>query len=284
LAATERLFEKLTGSSGMYFDGVRLESLQTPFQLIEVYETPDFGKLMRIDGANMTSELDEFFYHENLVHPAALAHPAPKQVLVIGGGDGGSVEELLKHPSVERVLLAELDAGVIDIAKRHLAAVHHGALDNARVEIRIGDGMALVRDTTERFDLIYLDLTDPGGPAEALYSAAFFADCQRALAAEGALVLHIGSPFSHAGRVRSSLNNLRAVFPKAAAWFVHIPAYGATWGFACASSSVDPASLSAQEIVSRLRERNIGYLQIYNADTHAGMFAQPAYLRRLIAR
>lgn len=283
MAAAERLFERLTDSAGMYFDGVRIDALQTPFQLIEVYESPDFGKLMRIDGANMTSERDEFFYHENLVHPPALAHPAPRRVLVIGGGDGGAVEELLKHPSVEQVVLAELDAGVIDIARRHFAAIHHGALDDARVEIRIGDGMQLVRSTAERFDLIYLDLTDPGGPADALYSPPFFADCNRALAEGGALVLHIGSPFFHAERVRSSLHHLRAVFPLASPWFVHIPVYAATWGFACASSAIDPASLSPQEIASRLRQRGIGDLQFYDAGTHAAMFAKPACLRRLVA-
>ncbi len=281
MAAT-RLFETLTPGSGVYFDGTLVEALQTPWQRIEVFDTPDLGKLMRIDGANMTSERDEFFYHESLVHPAALAHPAPQRVLIVGGGDGGSLEEVLKHPGVRRVVLAELDAGVIDVARRHFDAIHHGAFNDPRVEICIGDGMALVRETAERFDLIYLDLTDPIGPAEALYSAAFYADCRRALAEGGALVLHIGSPFSHAERVRSSLANLRSVFIQATPWFVHIPVYGATWGFACASDTLDPANLPAALIASRLEERAIAGLQFYDAGTHAGMLAQPAYLRALI--
>jgi len=277
-----RLFEPLTAGSGVYFDGVLVEVVQTPYQCIEVFDTPDLGKLMRIDGANMTSERDEFFYHENLVHPPALAHPAPARVLIIGGGDGGSLEEVLKYPDVRRVVLAELDAGVIDVARRHLGTIHRGAFDDPRVEIRIGDGMALVRETGERFDLIYLDLTDPIGPAEALYSAAFYADCRRALADGGALVLHIGSPFSHGERVRSSLASLQSVFSQVVPWFVHIPVYGATWGFACASDNTDLASLSPALIASRLAERGISGLQFYGADTHAGMFAQPAYLKALI--
>jgi spermidine synthase len=280
---TQRLFERLTDTSGVYFDGELLDSLQTPYQLIEVFDTPDLGRLMRIDGANMTSERDEFFYHESLVHPPAVAHPSPGKVLIIGGGDGGSVEEILKHRGVQRVVLAELDAGVIDIARRYFAAIHRGALDDPRVAICIGDGMALVRETTERFDLIYLDLTDPVGPAEALYSLGFYADCKRALAVGGALVLHIGSPFSHAERVRASLANLRAVFAMAAPWFVHVPVYGATWGFACASDAIDPARLPAHEIASRLDERRVQHLQYYGPGTHAGMFAQPPWLRPLVA-
>src|SRR5690606_6591919 len=128
------------------------------------------------------SERDEFIYHECMVHPAALAHPAPRRALVLGGGDGGSSEELLKHPSIERVVMAELDGAVIDIARRHLEQVHRGAFDDPRLDVRMGDGFAFVRDTDETFDLIVLDLTDPDTPAEQLYSAEFFRMCQRILA------------------------------------------------------------------------------------------------------
>ena len=176
-----RLDEKLTAGAGVYFDGTLVDSLKTPFQLIEVFDTPDLGKLMRIDGANMVSERDEFFYHENLIHPVAIAHPAPRSVLIIGGGDGGSLEEVLKYREIARVVLAELDSGVIEMAKKHFASVHRHVFDDPRVEVRIGDGMALVRESGERFDLIYLDLTDPIGPAEALYTQTFYADCKRAL-------------------------------------------------------------------------------------------------------
>jgi spermidine synthase len=104
---SEKIFERLNGASGVYFEGTLIERRQTPFQLLEVYDTPELGRIFRLDGYNMTSERDEFFYHENLVHPAAVAHPGPKRALVIGGGDGGSSEELLKHPSIERVVGSE---------------------------------------------------------------------------------------------------------------------------------------------------------------------------------
>lgn len=277
-----RLDEKLNADSGAYFDGTLIESRQTPFQLIEVFDTRDLGKLMRIDGANMASERDEFFYHENLVHPAAITHPAPKQVLIIGGGDGGSIEEILKHPSVEKVVLAELDAGVIEIARKHFHAVHHGALDDSRVEIRIGDGMAYVCDSAARWDLIYLDLTDPIGPAKALYTQNFYTDCRRALNKGGALVLHVGSPFAHADRVAGSLADLRALFTVVTPYFVHIPVYGAVWGFAVASDSLDLRSLNAEQVDWRLTDRNIGRRQFYNGAMHQAMLALPEYIRQSI--
>src|SRR5512134_3678186 len=134
---SEKIFERLNEGSGVYFEGTLVERRRTPFQLLEVYDTPELGRIFRLDGSNMTSERDEFFYHENLVHPAAIAHDAPRSALVIGGGDGGSIEELLKHPSIARVVMAELDPEVLRIARTHFASVHRGRLDDPRVEIRI---------------------------------------------------------------------------------------------------------------------------------------------------
>ena len=138
----ERIFERLTPSSGVYFDGTLVERKQTPFQLLEVYDTPDLGRIFRLDGFNMTSERDEFFYHENLVHPAALTHPKPERALIVGGGDGGSAEELLKYPTMRSVTLVEIDLAVVDISRKYLQHVHRGSLDDPRVSLRIEDGFA----------------------------------------------------------------------------------------------------------------------------------------------
>ena len=277
-----RLDETLNASSGVYFEGTLIEALQTPFQLIEVFDTAALGKLMRIDGVNMTSERDEFFYHESLVHPALITHAAPRSVLVIGGGDGGSSEEVLKHPSVERVVLAELDAGVIEMAKKHLHSVHRDVFANRQLCVQIGDGMTLVKTTNERFDLILLDLTDPIGAAEALYTQTFYADCKRTLSAGGALVLHIGSAFSHPRRVVDCVANLRAVFSYVAPYFVHIPIYGATWGFAVASNTLDPRAMTAVDVEQRLHDRGVGDRQFYNGEMHTAMLALPEYIKTLI--
>ncbi len=137
-------------------------------------DTPSFGRVMRLDDHFMTSEGEEFFYHECMAHPAAMAHPDPQQVLVIGGGDGGLAEELLKHNTVQRLVLAELDEAVIEVSKAQLQRVHNGVWDDPRLQLQIGDGMAYVDSTTDRFDLILLDLTDPHTPAGSLYSPEAF--------------------------------------------------------------------------------------------------------------
>jgi spermidine synthase len=165
------LMEPLNDSTGFYIKaGKQIGEWQTRFQKMAIYDTPHYGKLFRLDGFNMTSEKEEFVYHENLIHPALSAHNAPKKVLIIGGGDGGSSEEALKHPSVEQVTMVEIDGEVIEVAKEHFKAVHNGAFDNPKLRVLVEDGMKFVRETQERFDLIALDLNDPMGPAEALYS------------------------------------------------------------------------------------------------------------------
>jgi spermidine synthase len=279
----ERVFERLTDASGVYFDAVLVERRRTPFQLLEIYDSAELGRLFRLDGCNMTSERDEFFYHENLVHAAALAHPAPKRALVIGGGDGGSSEELLKHATIERVHMAELDPGVIEVARAHFAKVHRGAFDDPRLEVTVGDGLAYLAATSARYDLILMDLTDPVGPSEALYSPATFALAKRALAAGGALTLHMGSPFSHPGRLRTTMARLREVFAIVAPYFAYVPLYGSIWGFASASDSLDPRAVGPTEIDGRIAARGIGDLQYYNGEVHRAAFAIPNYVRPLVS-
>jgi spermidine synthase len=278
----EKIYERLNESSGVYFEGTLLERRQTPYQLLEVYETAELGRIFRLDGFNMTSERDEFFYHENLVHPAAAAHPHPRQALVIGGGDGGSSEELLKHSTLERVHMAELDPDVIEISKRQFARVHGGVFDNPRLQVTVGDGLAYLRTTAVRYDLVSMDLTDPVGPSVELYSPATFALARGAMAPGAALTLHMGSPFSHPERVRSTLANLRQVFPRVTTYFVHIPLYGSIWGFACASDSLDPRTVAPEEIDRRLAARGVGGLQYYNGEVHRALFALPNYIRELV--
>lgn len=277
-----RLFEALNDHAGVYFSATKsIAVVQTPFQSLSVYETPELGNVFRLDGANMTSERDEFFYHENIVHPGLMAQANPQRALVIGGGDGGSSEELLKYRSIQRVVMAELDAEVVKIAREHFQSVHRGALDDQRLDIRIGDGYAFLRDTQETFDAVVMDLTDPIGPAADLYSGEFFQQCSRVLTDSGTLTLHIGSPFFHRERFATSLKRLRAVFPIVRPYLVYVPLYGAWWGMACASRSTDPLSLSETQIDARIAEREIRDLQFYNGAMHRAVFALPNFVREL---
>jgi spermidine synthase len=280
----DAMTERLTDDWGFYIRSAqRCEAFRSAFQAIEVHDSVPFGKLFRLDGHFMTSERDEFFYHENLVHLAALAHPRPERALIVGGGDGGSAEELLKHPSIRSVTLAEIDAAVVDIARKYLGTVHGGALDDPRLSLVIGDGFDYVRQATQRFDLIVLDLTDAGGPSTLLYTPDFYRACAARLAPDGALTLHIASPVAHPERVRAGMRNLRTAFPLVTPYLTSVPLYGGMWMMACASATLDPANLSAEEIDRRIAERGIARLQYYNGDMHRAAFALPNFVRDLVA-
>lgn len=278
----DAMIEYLTDDWGLFIRSTRqLESFQSRYQAVEVHDTAPFGRLFRLDGHFMTSEKDEFFYHENLVHVAAITHPAPRRALIVGGGDGGSAEELLKHPTMEAVTLCEIDAAVVEISRRHLGEVHRGALDDARVALAIGDGFAYVRASTELYDLIVLDLTDPGGPSTPLYTADFYRACAARLAPGGAMTLHIASPVAHPARIRDGLARLRAAFPRVTPYLASIPLYGGLWMMACASATLDPASVSAAEVDRRIAQRGIVRLQYYNGDMHRAALALPNFVRDL---
>jgi spermidine synthase len=275
--------EHLTDEWGYFIESKeRLEAFQSRFQQVEVHDTVPFGKLFRLDGHFMTSERDEFFYHENLVHLAAVTHPAPRRALIVGGGDGGSAEELFKHPTIETVTLCEIDETVVDISRRHLAAVHRGALDDPRLDLQIGDGFAYVRNSREQFDLIVLDLTDPGGPSTPLYTADFYRACAARLGRDGAMTLHIASPVAHPERIRDGLGRLREAFAVVTPYLTSVPLYGGLWMMACASASLDPRTLSAEEVERRVVGRSLRALQYYNGDMHRAALALPNFVRMLV--
>lgn len=263
--------------------GKQLASTRTRYQQLEVWETPAFGKLFRLDGSFMSSEADEFFYHENLVHLPAISHPEPKTALIIGGGDGGSADELLKHPSIESVRIVEIDPAVLAMAKEHFRAIHHGALEHPKVQVIVADGLAYVREDRDQYDLLVLDLTDPGGPSRPLYTPEFYAACAARLKPGGAMTLHIGAPFAQRERFARSLRELAGAFRLVLPYLVAVPLYGALWGFACASQDLDPRSIAAATIEERLQRRRIGGLQYYNAQTHGAMLALPGFVRALLA-
>src|SRR5262249_48694181 len=161
-------------------------------------------------------------------------------------------EELLKHPTIEAVTLCEIDEAVVDISRRYLQTVHRGALDDSRVTLRIEDGFEYVARTSERYDLIVLDLTAPGGPSLPLFCGTFYRACAQKLLPGGAMTLHVASPLAHAERVRETLAWLRRAFRVATPYLAAIPLYGGLWMMACASDTLDPADLSAQEADARI--------------------------------
>lgn len=274
------------------YEGVHLAILgehciaanRSPHQTSEVWDTAtSFGRLYRLNSANMAATGDEFIYHENLVFPASVSHGTPMRALILGGGDGGSARRLLQIPGLARILMVELDQAVVDLARRHLAAIHHGSLDDPRLEIRIQDGLTYLGEgePAERFDLILFDLTDPNGAAAPLYREPFLRACRTALAEGGLLAMHTASPFFQPVRLRELLAVLRAVFPQVHPYFFPAPLYGGWWGMACASITTDPTAISGQTVDRQLHEWGIDGLQYYNGAVHAAQFALPNFLRDL---
>jgi spermidine synthase len=213
---------------------------------------------------------------------AALTHPLPRHALIVGGGDGGSAEELLKHPSLQSVTLCEIDLAVVDIARKHLRAVHHGALDDARLTLKIEDGFAFIRNDRAFYDLIVLDLTDPGGPSTPLYTADFYRACAARLNPQGAMTLHVASPVAHPVRIRDGLARLREAFPVVTPYLTSIPLYGGLWMMACAAPSLDPRALSSREVDRRIAQRGLSALRYYNGEMHRAALAMPNFIRAMV--
>ena len=261
----------------------RLAHAKSDFQDVEVIQT-GFGKTLRIDDYFMTSDKDEFFYHENMIHPAGISHAAPKRALVIGGGDGGAAEEYLKYPTMEEVVMAEIDEVVVDFCKEQLPDVHRGAFDDPRLKVLITDGKKYVEECQDQFDLMMLDLTDPFGPAEALYRVDFLNHCKRILGPDGVLSMHLGSPVTRPNVFHRVYSSLSSVFSIVRPYLVYVPLYGAIWGMATASDKTDPLLLDPKSVEDRLKDRAISHLQYYNGDTHSGVFGLPNYVKSIIGQ
>ncbi|HEY1997693.1 polyamine aminopropyltransferase [Paraburkholderia sp.] len=257
----------------------RLASVASPYQHIEVWDTPQLGRLFTLDGRPMTSVGDEFIYHECMVHPAALAHPAPRAALVLGGGDGGAARQLLKHPEIGRIVVAELDAEVVRLTREFLPQVHGGAFDDPRVELVIGDAVEFVAATRELFDLVIFDLTPPDSPAASLYTSAFYAQLKRVMSPCAALSLHLGAPYFHGARAAALLDDLRSAFAVVRTMGAFVPLYGSLWTMATASDTLDPAALMPAEITGRLAARQIDDLMWYDAIAHGGLFSASRAVR-----
>lgn len=253
---------------------------RSPFQTVEVVETKGHGKLLLIDGMTMVSERDEFVYHEMIAHPALFTHPRPRRVLVIGGGDGGTVREVLRHRSVESCTLVEIDGMVVDACRRHIPSTA-AALSSRRARVIIDDGVRFVRETSERFDVVIVDSTEPFGPAKELFGTAFYRDVRRVLGPEGIVVSQGGSPFYEIATIKNLFRLLGPEFPVREAFLFNNLTYpGGLWAFTWGSRRLHPLRHFDPRRVSRARLP----LRWYNAQMHRGALALPEFLRRALGR
>ena len=258
-----------------------LFSGKSEFQQLDIIDTLEYGKMMLLDGLVMVTERDEFIYHDMIAHPALFTHPCPKKVLVIGGGDGGSIREIMKHPSVEQAVLCEIDGLVIEQSIQHLPSISC-AIDgtNPRVKLHVDDGLAYIREHQDEFDVILVDSTDPIGPAVGLFEEDFYRLVNGALKKDGIMVAQSESPFYHAKIQRDVFCNLRKVFPIVEMYQAFIPTYpSGFWSFAFASKKYHPATDFDKK---RATQRGF-YTKYYNEELHLGAFMLPTFARENIA-
>ena len=258
-----------------------LFSGKSEFQQLDIVETLEFGKMMLLDGLVMVTERDEFIYHDMITHPALFTHPAPRKVLVIGGGDGGSIREIMKHPEVELAILCEIDGLVIDKSIELLPSMAceiDGS--NPRVKLHVNDGLAYIRDHQNEFDVILVDSTDPIGPAVGLFEEDFYRLVFSALKDDGIMIAQSESPFYHAEIQKKMYQNLRAVFPIVEMYQAFIPTYpSGFWSFAFASKRYHPLNDFDHD---RAAKRDF-HTRYYNEDLHRGAFMLPTFARENIA-
>jgi spermidine synthase len=265
----------------------RVIQTQSRHQRIEIVDTPALGRVLLLDGRPMTATGDEFIYHECMVHPSALTHPAPRRALILGGGDGAAARELLKHPGIEEIVVAELDAAVVALARQCLPQVHRGALDDPRVSLVIGDAADFVSEQLAlrepaRFDLVIFDLTPPDSPARGLFTPAFFAQLKQILTPQALISLHLGAPFFQQAQVRQLVDVLRLAFRHVAISTAGIPLYGGLWAMAVASDASDPKALPLCLLADRFAERRLHDLRYYHPALHAALFSLPQYIQDLL--
>ncbi|CBW73907.1 Spermidine synthase (EC 2.5.1.16) [Mycetohabitans rhizoxinica HKI 454] len=253
----------------------RLQTIKSAYQHIEVWDTPLLGKLFVLDQRPMTSERDEYLYHESMVHPGALARKQPpRRVLVLGGGDGGAARQWLKYEALEHIVIAELDPAVVAMARRHLQRVHRGALDDPRVQIVTGDALHFVQHTQERFDAVVFDLTPPDSPASTLYTRSFYALLRTRMVDDAVLSIHLGSPLFQPGQVAALLGTLRAAFGHVALMQTYVPLYGSPWQMAVVSDTFDVGQLPAQQAVERAAQWGLSRLEYYDPSRHDTFFIE----------
>jgi spermidine synthase len=254
---------------------------KSAFQELVVFDTCGFGRVLMLDGVVQATERDEFIYHEMMTHVPLFAHGAAKRVLVIGGGDGGILREVLRHP-IEQVTMVELDPDVVAVCRKHMPSLSKGAFDDRRTRLLFTDGVKFMAESAESFDVIIVDSTDPIGPGEVLFTESFYADCRHRLTSGGVLVTQNGVPLLQPEETTTTSRRLGRVFTDSGFYVAAIPTYVGglmTMGWA----SDNPALRRQSTDVLDRRFRAAGFeTRYYTPALHIASFVLPAYVERLL--
>ncbi|MFC4713130.1 spermidine synthase [Planococcus dechangensis] len=251
-----------------------LHTEQTDFQYLEMAETAEWGNMLFLDGMVMTSEKDEFVYHEMVAHVPLFTHPNPENVLVVGGGDGGVIREILKHPSVQKATLVDIDGKVIEYSKKFLPSIASG-LEDARVEVIVGDGFMHIAESENEYDVIMVDSTEPVGPAVNLFSKGFYAGIAKALKEDGIFVAQSDNPWFTPDLIKQVQSDVKEIFPITKLYLANIPTYpSGLWSFTIGSKKYNPLEVPAE----RFHDIETKY---YTPELHNAAFVLPKFVKDL---
>lgn len=266
---------QLEGTAMTYKVKETLVRKKTKYQDLAIVDTEDLGRMLVLDGIVQTTIKDEFVYHEMITHIPLFTHPNPKKVLVVGGGDGGAIREILRHKSVEKVVLCEIDGDVIEECKKYLPEIS-GALDDPRCEIFVGDGIKYVKEHKNEFDVIIVDSTDPFNMAEGLFGGNFYKDIYDALTEDGIFIAQTETPFFLPDIVKRVFSDAKAIFPITKLFMAGIPTYpGGYWSFTVGSKKHDPSNVD----ISKIPPMEMKY---YTPELHRACFVLPQYVKNVI--
>lgn len=264
--------------------GDLLYQKKSDYQLVEVFDTYGYGKMLSIDKMVMTTEKDEFVYHEMITHPAMTINPSIQNVLIIGGGDGGTARELLRYPQIEQITMVEIDGAVIDACKEHLPNIA-SSFGHPKLNLIVGDGIAHVANAKAgEYDLVIVDGSDPKGPAEGLFSTEFFTNCYDALAENGICISQAESPYFNTQAFIDTFKLHKEIFGNQSAhcMLAHIPTYpSGTWAFSFATKGNQHPVNDLNIEHANTNAHNMG-LKYYNGDLHRGAFALPNFIKSMI--
>jgi len=256
----------------VYFDSA------TDHQRLVIFKNPIFGRMMMLDGVTQTTEADEFIYHEMLAHVPILAHGDAKKVLIIGGGDGGMLREVLRHTSVELCTMVEIDPSVVELSKQYLPNHSAGAFDDPRTHLVFDDGAAFVKNPSHTYDVMIVDSTDPIGPGEVLFQDTFYANARRCLNPGGILVTQNGVPFMQPDELKNTVTHLKHLFADASCYLATIPTYvGGPMAMGWATDNAELRHIDLDVLDARFKSAEIK-TQYYAPAVHKAAFALPGYV------
>lgn len=268
--------EYQTENVGLTIKAKQVKTINSKYQEIIVLDTEEFGKVLVLDRAVQTTGKDEFMYHEMLVHPALIKHPQPQRVLIIGGGDGGSVREALKHKSIEKVHLCEIDEEVIFVSEKYFPSIS-SKLRDEKVKIFIKDGNQFLEERKNYYDVIIMDSSDPIGPAEVLFQESFYKKVKSSLRKNGIMVAQTESPFLQEKYFKNAVKEIKKVFKYVGVYTGFVPTYPAgMWSYTLASDDVN-----VLDNVNKDRLDNIETKYI-DEDLYINLFAIPKFIKNMI--